>query len=83
MSHPDSAWSATYIGPIGVSNEPCQHVLVRYNVGPTSRRRSFALRVDTCVRCGRITRNVGKDLSWREYDWVRRLNRRLERKDND
>lgn len=74
MSHPDSAWSPYYVGPVGIGeDEPCLHVSTRMSVGPNSRKRRFWIQSDNCLRCGRILRSA-RDLSWREYDWVRRWN---------
>lgn len=65
--HPDSAWSPWYSAPVGIEGERCRH-------GPGQRMRVL---VDSCGWCGRIMRSV-HDLSWREYDWVRRWNRRVQ-----
>ena len=75
--HPDFAWSPHfYMGPQGCDDEPCRHLPDRRRIGPTSRRKKFNLLVDECVRCGRILRSVG-ELTWREYFWVRRWNKRV------
>lgn len=78
MTHPDAAWTIYYLSPDGVEGEPCRHWSNRSRVGSTSRYSRMIL-VDACSRCGRILR-CAEDLSWREYDWMRRINRRLERK---
>lgn len=44
-------------------------------IGPTSRRRGFMILVDQCGWCGRILRSA-EELTWRQYDWVRRINAR-------
>jgi hypothetical protein len=74
MSHPDAAWSPYYLAPLGVDDDPCRHYASRKRVGPTSRKRTFMILVDECGRCGRVLRSI-EPLSWREYDWLRRLNR--------
>ena len=61
--------------PDGIADDPCQHVASRRRVGPTSRKRSFTLLADQCAWCGRIL-TAFHPLSWRQYDWVRRYNRR-------
>lgn len=75
MSHPDQAWSPYYCSPAGLENDPCKHSSRRLRVAPTGRK-LFSVLVDDCGYCGRILRTQN-DLSWREYDWVRRWNRRL------
>lgn len=74
-AHPDTAWSPWYASPVGVDGEPCRHYGIRMRVGPTSRKRTFMILVDNCARCGRILRSA-RDLSWKEYEWVRRSNAR-------
>ena len=61
--------------PAGVDWDPCRHFLRRVRVGPTGGRKRFMLLVDSCAHCSRIMRSA-YDLSWREYDWVRRWNLR-------
>ena len=79
MSHPDIAWTPYYTAPRGVENDWCCHTTWnRMRVGPTSRRRAFMILVDSCGWCGRILRSH-QDLTWREYDWVRRVNAAKER----
>jgi len=51
----------------------CLHYTQRMRVGPTSRKRDWSVLVDQCIRCGRTVRCV-HDLTWRQYDWVRRWN---------
>ena len=74
--HPDAAFSRFYVGPRGLDDERCNHSLRRCSVGPTSRRKRFTIIVDQCRKCGRIVRTVGKDLTWPEYIWLRRINKR-------
>jgi hypothetical protein len=74
--HPDIAWTPWYRAPDGVPNEECRHRVIRESVGPTSRRRSFSIVVDSCRDCGRNLRTV-QDVSWRQYDWLRRFNRQV------
>lgn len=76
MPHPDEAFSPWYRLPDGVSDEPCQHAFgdVRV-VGPTGNSKMWMIRSENCDRCGRIMRSR-QDLSWEQYDWVRRWNRR-------
>jgi hypothetical protein len=52
----------------------CRHSPVRQRVGPTGRQ-SFMVLVDQCCHCLRILRTV-KDVSWREYFWIRKWNAR-------
>lgn len=73
--HSDAAWSPYYEAPAGVDGEPCQHVAMRCRIGPTSRKRDWSIIVDECSRCGRVLRTI-QDLAWRQYDWLRRLNRK-------
>lgn len=81
MSHPDAAFSLDhYVRPEGLPNERCNHNGSRCGVGPTSRRRRFMIAADSCHRCGRILRTAGPDLTWRQYDWVRRWNARTEQR---
>jgi hypothetical protein len=75
MSHPDSAFSQWYSAPDGIEGDPCHHALTRIGVGPTSRRRVWRIAVDQCYRCSRIVRSA-RDLTWRQYDWIRRWNNR-------
>ncbi len=53
----------------------CGHFSRRERVGPTSRRRTWMILVDSCRRCNRIVRTAGVDhLTWEQYSWVRRWN---------
>lgn len=72
MSHPDAAFSDTYVAPHGLDDEPCRHSVRRQRSGPTSKM-SFMITVDSCGWCGRILRSV-HDLTWQQYFWVRRWN---------
>lgn len=79
MSHPDSAFRPDYYcAPEGVPGDLCRHSPRRQRSGPTSRRRSFMILVDSCGWCARILR-THEPISWRQYDWVRRWNRGIER----
>src|SRR6266849_976980 len=51
MSHPDAAWSQWYCAPEGLDEELCWHVPQRERNGPTSRKRSWMISVDSCSRC--------------------------------
>lgn len=74
MMHPDVAWSLTYEAPAGIAGDPCRHTHgTRCRVGPTSRRRSFMILVDSCGWCGRVLRTA-EDVTWQEYAWLRRRN---------
>ena len=78
MSHHDAAFSQIYAAPYGLASEPCRHFPCRCRVGPTSPKRHWWLIVDQCARCGRVLRTAGKrGLTWPQYDWVRRWNRRI------
>lgn len=79
MTHPDAAWSPYYQSPSGHAAPcACPSKGQRMRVGPTSRRRPFSILVNSCGWCARILRSI-HDLSWREYDWVRRWNARIAR----
>lgn len=74
--HPDTSWSPYYTAPAGIVGEECRHYPQRKRVGPTSRRRNWMILVDACPRCGFVLR-AAQDLSWKQYDWLRRWNRSL------
>lgn len=70
----DLKWHGHYVAPDGVEGEPCRHAERRCGIGPTGNKVPM-FSADVCWRCGRILRSV-RDISWRQYFWVRRHNDR-------
>jgi len=75
--HHDLEHYGAYIAPTGLKDETCAHIFLRRErVGPTSRKKSWMVLVDTCYRCGRHGRSA-EDLTWPQYVWLRRWNSRV------
>lgn len=55
---------------------PCHKPMHREGVGPTGRKKCWMIRVDRCP-CGFIF-CAQASVTWEQYDWIRRYNRRLE-----
>lgn len=50
--------------------------------GPTGRQASWMIRTNSCNRCGRLEA-VDPDLTWDQYQWLRRWNRHCEKHRRD